>query len=249
LASGSSGNCFYVSEGKNSVLVDAGISCRQIAERLRMINKSTEDIDAIFITHEHSDHVRGADVFARAFNVPLFATEKTLQSCFLCSDDARINRIKNNESVNIGKLRISAFSKPHKASDPVFFRIEGSKKLSIITDLGYPCKNAQDAVSDSDFVCLESNHDIGMLENGPYPYYLKKWIKSDSGHLSNRQSSLCVLEYARRKLKNLMISHLSEINNTPRIALSSFKILKERQDLDIKLSVSTKDMPTRLMRI
>ncbi|MBI2124492.1 MBL fold metallo-hydrolase [Candidatus Pacearchaeota archaeon] len=249
LASGSSGNCFYVSEGKSSVLIDAGISCRQIAERLSMINKSPEDIGAIFITHEHSDHVRGADVFARAFNVPLFATEKTIQSCFLCSDEEKINKIKNNEAVNIGKLKIEAFSKPHKASDPVFFRIEGSKKLSIITDLGYPCKNAQDAVSDSDFVCLESNHDIGMLENGPYPYYLKKWIKSDSGHLSNRQSSLFVLEKTKRKLKNIMLSHLSEINNTPRIALSSFKILKERQDLGIRLSVSTKDMPTRLMRI
>ena len=214
-----------------------------------MISKSPENIDAIFITHEHSDHIRGADVFARTFNVPLFVTKKTFQSCFLCSDKGKINRIKNNEAVNIGKLRIEAFSKPHKASDPVFFKIESSKKVSIITDLGYPCQNAKDAISDSDFACLESNHDINMLEQGTYPYYLKKWIKSDSGHLSNRQSSLCVLEYARRKLKNVMISHLSEVNNTPRIALSSFKILKERHDLDIKISVPAKGRSTRLMKI
>lgn len=214
-----------------------------------MIGKSPESIDAIFLTHEHSDHVRGADVFARTFNVPLFATNKTFQSCFLCSDAEKINKIKNNEAVKIGKLRIEAFSKPHKASDPVFFRIEGGKKASIITDLGYPCQNAQDAVSDSDFICMESNHDISMLEHGPYPYYLKKWISSDSGHLSNRQSSLCVLEYARKKLKNIMLSHLSEVNNTPEIALSSFKILKERRDLGIKVSVSTRHAPTRLMKI
>jgi len=249
LASGSSGNCFYVGDGKNSVLIDAGISCKQIVERLGMINKSPENINAIFITHEHTDHIRGADVFARTFSVPIFATKKTSQSGFLCSDGEKVNKIKNNETVKIGNLNVETFSKSHNASDPVFFKIEAKKKVSVITDLGYPCQNVKDAISDSDFICLESNHDINMLEQGPYPYFLKKWIKSDSGHLSNLQSSICVLEYARKKLKNIMLSHLSEINNTPKIALSSFKILRERYDLDTKISLSTREKPTHLIKI
>jgi len=249
LSSGSTGNCYYVKENRTSILIDAGISCKQIVERLNIIKQKPESIQAIFITHEHSDHIRGADVLSRNFNIPIFLTKKTSKSRFICSNEENINLIKNNERVKIGNLSIESLSKSHKAEDPVFYKIESNKKLSIITDLGIPCQNTMDAISDSDFLCMESNHDVNMLEDGPYPYFLKNWIKSDSGHLSNLQSSLAVLEYGRSRLKNLMLCHLSQTNNTPQIALSNFKLLKERADLHPHISISSFSRPTQLFKI
>jgi phosphoribosyl 1,2-cyclic phosphodiesterase len=250
LSSGSSGNCFYVKDNDNAVLIDAGISCSQIVERLQKLRESPERVRAIFITHEHSDHIRGADVFSRTFNIPIFVNKKTSKSCFLCKDEKSINIIKNEETIEIGGLNISSFSKSHNAADPVFYEVsKNNKKVSVITDLGYPCKNVTDSISDSDFLCLESNHDIDMLEQGPYPIYLKRWIKSDSGHLSNLQSSLSVLEYGSSKLKNLMLCHLSQENNTRNMALSSFDILRERTDLHPKLHISSRLFPSLLVKI
>ncbi len=249
LASGSSGNCFYVKEGDCAVLIDAGISTKQIVERLGILKMNPEDIRAVFVTHEHSDHIRGCDYFARKFNVPIYATKKTIQHGFLCSDESLINHIKNNETVEIGKMRVEAFSKSHKAADPVSYNVYNGKKISIITDAGHACKNIVSHISDSDFLCLESNHDEEMLENGPYPYFLKSWIKSNEGHLSNSQAALCVLEHARSKLSHLMLSHLSRTNNTPRRALETFKILKERRDLHPKIMVSERGSPSPLFKI
>ncbi|VVB78375.1 Ribonuclease BN [uncultured archaeon] len=249
LASGSSGNCFYVENSGNAVLIDAGISAKQIFERLSSIGKKPENVKAIFITHEHSDHIRGADVFTRKFNVPIFATKKTSESCNLCSDSDMINIIKNDESFSIGGMRVEAFSKSHKASDPVSFNVSNGKKISIITDVGFACENVIANVSDSDALFLESNYDETMLENGPYPYFLKKWIKSDIGHLSNSQSALCVLENANSKLRYLILSHLSKNNNTPQAALESFNILKEKKNFSPRILVSERESPSSLMRL
>jgi len=250
LASGSSGNCFYIQNGDCAVLIDAGISAKQISERLERIGKKPEIVKGIFITHEHSDHIRGADVFARQFNIPIFATKKTANSCFLCKDEELINLIKNNEKTEIGGMEIEAFSKSHSASDPVSYNIVNGKKISIITDAGYACKNVISKVADADFLCIESNHDIEMLESGPYPHFLKKWIKSDKGHLSNLQSALCVLEYANKKLEHVMLSHLSKTNNTPALALETFHyLLKERKDLNPKITVSEREKPTPLFSV
>ncbi|MFA5258926.1 MAG: MBL fold metallo-hydrolase [Candidatus Pacearchaeota archaeon] len=249
LASGSSGNCFYVSNGNSGILIDAGISTKQIIERMSLINKGPETIKAIFITHEHSDHIRGADVFARKFNVPIFATKKTIQASCLCSNENLINSIKNDETINLNGVEVEAFSKFHKAADPVSYNISNGKKISIITDVGCVCNNVIKHVSDSDFLCIESNYDEEMLESGPYPYFLKKWIKSDIGHLSNAQSASCILENAKPSLKHVMLSHLSKNNNSPELALNSFNILKQRKDFSLKISVSQRESPTALFKI
>lgn len=250
LASGSSGNCFYVENEGKAVLIDAGISCKQIVERLHSLKKNPDRIKAIFITHEHSDHIRGADVFCRQFKVPIFATKKTAQSCFLCSSRDFIKHIKNNETVKIGGMNVEAFSKSHNAADPVSYNVWNGKKISIITDAGYGCKNVIANVSDSDFLCIESNHDEIMLEKGPYPYFLKQWIRSNEGHLSNLQSALCVLEHAPSRLKHVMLAHISKINNTSKLAMETFNhLLKERKDLHPKISVSERERPTALLRI
>lgn len=229
LSSGSSGNCFYAENKDSAVLIDAGISCKQILERLSFIGRSPSKIKGVFITHEHTDHVRGADVFCRNFGIPIFATEKTSENCLLCSDADLINTIKNDETVKINEMNVEAFSKSHKAGDPVSYNIFNGKKVSVITDLGKCCKNVIDNVSDSNLLCIEANHDLKMLEEGPYPWHLKRWISGDTGHLSNTQAGLLLLEHSPIKLKNIVLSHLSQTNNTPELAFRTVRgLLKER---------------------
>ena len=250
LGSGSSGNCFFVQNDKSAILIDAGLSAKQIISRLGATGASSARIKGIFITHEHADHIRGADVLARHLNIPIFATKKTIQNSFLCSNPDLINPIKNTEILKLAGMEISAFPKSHQAADPISFSIMNGKTLSIITDAGFACDNIISAVTDSDFLCFESNHDEKMLIEGPYPYFLKKWIKSDTGHLSNRQSALCVLEHANSKLNHVILSHLSQTNNTPELAIKTFNsLIKERRDLKPKVTYSDRDIPTRLFKI
>lgn len=250
LASGSSGNCFYIEHEKSAILIDAGISTKRIIERLISIKKYPSNIKAIFITHEHIDHVRGADVFARKFNIPIFATSKTIKNCFLCSDSQLINTIKNNETIKINNLEIKAFPKSHSAEDPVSYTISTNKSVAVMTDLGYLCEEAIAHISAADFIFLESNHDTKMLEHGPYPEHLKRWIKSNEGHLSNKQAALGILEHANQKLKHVVLSHISEINNTPQKALSTFNsLLKERKNFQDKISLSLGNQATSLFKV
>jgi phosphoribosyl 1,2-cyclic phosphodiesterase len=250
LSSGSCGNCFYINNGNSSVLIDAGISCRQILERFADLKQDSGRIKGIFVSHEHIDHIRGADVLARELQIPVFATKGTCKNGFLCSDSSLINEIKDDETITLGGMEIQAFLKSHDASQPVSFQIKNGKTISIITDIGYACKNVCESVQDSDFLVIEANHDIEMLENGMYPPFLKKRILSDKGHLSNLHSGLCVLEHGKRKLKNLMLAHLSENNNTPLLALSCFRnLLRERKDLKPKLMLSERKVCSELIRV
>lgn len=246
LASGSSGNCFYIGNKNSSVLVDAGISCKRIMERLSLLGENPGDIKGIFVTHEHTDHTLGVDVLARKFSIPIFATKGTINNSFLCSNEKLINEIKNDELIKLAGLEVEAFSKPHDAADPVSFAIRNGKMISILTDIGYASKNVINAVRDSDFLILESNHDLKMLQEGPYPYFVKRRIESEIGHFSNLHSGLCVLEHANKRLKNVMLAHLSEINNKPSLAINTFqRLMKERLDLNPKISLSLRS-PTEL---
>jgi len=251
LASGSSGNCFYVGNGKGGILIDAGISAKQICLRMQKRELQPEKVKAVFVTHEHIDHVRGIDVFARNFNVPIFVTQKTAAACFICDDADLIRVIRNTEEVILAGMIIEAFGKYHDAIDPVSYSVSnGKKKVGVMTDLGHACKRVQEQVSDADFLFLESNHDEQMLRSGGYPEHLKQLILSDIGHLSNRQAGLCVLEHASPRLKQVVLSHLSAQNNTPQLALRTFlKLVKERSDLSFETSLSVREEPTQVWKV
>lgn len=252
LASGSSGNSFFVKANGLSFLVDAGISCKQIVERLAAIGRNIDDVKALLITHAHIDHVRGADVLTRKFNIPMYATDKTFESfSHLLKQKDQFNSITADKTFNIGDVEINPFSKSHDCADPVSYSITYEENTaSIITDIGYACRNVRKAVSDSDILCLESNYDIDMLQNGPYPYYLKKRIAGESGHISNYDAALLAMEHASPKLRHIFLSHLSLNNNTPELALNTFKILKERKDLqDLNCSLTYRDRPTELFSL
>lgn len=253
LSSGSSGNCFYLGENKNGILIDCGISAKRLIERLNSIGIKEKEvgkrIKAIFLTHEHSDHKKGADVFARKFNIPIYATKGTLNS-FICSNSNLLNEIKTNELVNFRGFDIQTFSKKHKANEPVSFSFVGKKIFPVITDLGFCCDNVHKMISEANSLCIESNHDVKMLEEGPYPWHLKKWIKGDDGHLSNNQTGLGVMEYGNSKLKNVVLAHLSETNNTPELAMKTFKnLIRERKDLKPRIEVSTKEKISKIIRL
>lgn len=251
ISSGSGGNCFYVEKNNSAILVDVGISAKKVIERMNSLNLNVKKIKGIFVTHEHADHIIGADVFARRYNIPIYATKGTIANGNIGSNKDMIHQIKNSEIIKLGELKIEAFSKSHKAAEPVSYSIfDKNKVVSVITDAGYACENINDKISKSDFLFLESNHDIKMLKNGPYPYFLKKWITSDSGHLSNTQAGLAVLENGNKRLRNVVLSHISRTNNSPEVALNTFRnLLKERSNFNAKVSVSLETTPTKLFSL
>ncbi|MFH1396898.1 MAG: MBL fold metallo-hydrolase [archaeon] len=250
LASGSSGNCFYVGSKNTEILIDAGISCKQISERLTKIGKDINNIKGIFITHEHVDHIRGINVLSRKYNIPIYINEGTLAESFINPRNANI--IKTDKEFEFNGLKILPFSKSHDASDPISFQIKNkNKKISVVTDIGFSCDNVIQSISESNLVILESNHDLDMLKNGRYPQFLKNRIAGKLGHLSNYDAALLVLEHANKKLQHILLSHLSLNNNRPDLAVKTFNsLLSERKDLKkLQTILSYREKPTELITI
>ena len=252
LASGSSGNSFFYEADDNAFLIDCGVSCKQIELRLNQIGKDPNKIKAMFITHEHIDHIRGCNVFARKYNTPIYITEKTYKNSYFYFLNSKINFIQPDKKFKIGKIKIDPFSKFHDSIDPISYKLTyKNKKVLFLTDVGKPCKNVIKRIKKANIICLESNHDLEMLENGPYPKFLKQRIKSENGHLSNYDAALLVLEHASNRLKHIFLSHLSENNNTPELALATVKtIINERQDLQhLNYHLTYRDKPTEIIKI
>jgi len=249
LSSGSSGNCFLINNSGKSILVDAGISCKKIEEGFVSVGKNINSLNGIFITHEHSDHIIGADVLARKYNIPIFTTKNLAKNHFVCKDETLIQTIQKNDNVLMNGMEIISFPKIHKAIDPIGFTVlnpKTKKRTSIITDVGHVCKNVTEQVSFADVLFFESNHDEKMLQEGRYPYFLKKWVGGDDGHLSNTQSALCVLENSKKRMSDLILSHLSKHNNTPEIALNRHsELIQHRSDLNPRITVSG-EIPTKI---
>ena len=234
-ASGSSGNCEYIGDGNTNILLDMGISTKRIVNSLEEISISPEEIDGILITHEHSDHIKGITVFESKYKVPIYATEGTLKGIEKSDkkhqiDTSLFRPIKPDKEIVIGGFCVKPFSTSHDALDSVCYTISDNvSKVGMATDLGIYDKYIINNLMDSDLLFIEANYDLAMLQAGPYPFYLKKRIMSDYGHLSNDMSARLILQLLSRKVKHIFLAHLSKENNYPELAYQSVKCDLERE--------------------
>ena len=246
LVSGSSGNCSLISDGKTTLLVDCGLSCKKLEEALSKAKVDPKDISAMLITHEHSDHIKGTGIVSRKYNIPVFATLKTHEYMNLGKvDSCNVEYVSPGVDIEIGSIGVRPFSIPHDAADPVGYNFFfGEKKLSLATDIGKMNDSVMESLKGSLAVLLESNHDIGMLQNGRYPLYLKRRILGDLGHLSNLDAAKCVLELVKSGTSHIMLGHLSQENNTPTAAYTTTKNYLEENgvilDKDATLTVAAR---------
>lgn len=227
LASGSRGNCSIVSTKNVSIMIDDGLALRNLEEKARLANFDIKKLNAILITHEHSDHIRGIASLCKKYSLPVYCHAQSKDYV----DPMIVPYIINTDMdlpFEIGDLAVTPFRLPHDANYNLGYKIsQGGATLSIATDLGYVSESTLEKLSGSDFVMLESNHDVDMLKNGTYPYALKHRILSKNGHLSNDDCAGAILELKKRGTKRFLLAHLSQDNNTPEIAFDcTAKILE-----------------------
>src|ERR1700744_1424280 len=216
LNSGSNGNCYYVGNDEEAVLIDAGISCRETEKRMNRLGLSIEKVKAVFISHEHSDHINGLEVLSKKYQIPVYITAKTLSKTRLLLNEKHICQFTAYATVSIGSLAVTAFSKRHDADDPHSFVVSGNGvNIGVLTDIGSVCKNVKDNFSQCHAVFLETNYDDQMLTEGNYPYHLKKLISGNFGHLSNAQALELFVKHKPPYMSHVLLSHLSKDNNCP----------------------------------
>lgn len=220
--SGSNGNCYYVGNDNEAVLIDVGISCRETEKRMKSVGLCMSKVRAIFISHEHTDHITGVPVLARKYNLPVYLTEETYRLSELKIDGYRVFEAGN--AITVGELRVCAFGKSHDACDPHSFIVSSSSvSVGIFTDIGHICDNLVYYFKQCHAAFLEANYDEEMLENGRYPYYLKKRIRGGKGHLSNTEALQLCMDHRPPFMSHLLLSHLSKENNSPAIVSELFK--------------------------
>ena len=248
LASGSKGNSLFVSCDNQRFLIDAGLSGIEVERRLKHIDIDPQSLTAIIITHEHSDHVKGAGILSRRFNLPLYITQKTFQACQGLGKIEDIYFFECGTSFNIDQILVSPFSISHDAIDPAGLTMEyKDHKIGIATDLGIVTNLVKEYLKGSNILYLESNHDPEMLINGPYPWYLKQRIKDRRGHLSNIDAKILVSELKTEALKHVILAHLSEENNCPQKAVQ--EVSKSLNASNIALHVAGPAKPGKIIKL
>ncbi len=217
LASGSSGNACYIETDRARVLIDAGLSCKEVERRLGLTGVNANGLDAIIITHEHSDHIKGAGALARRFGLPLYLNRKTLdRGRSVVGNLPKPVIVQTGQTLTINDLTVETFTKCHDAADPfgLVLSFDGMK-IGLVTDLGRTTRLVEDRLRKCHALIVEFNHDQGMLEEGPYPLDLKRRIKGPDGHLSNEQAGNLIRVISHEDLKYLILAHLSKTNNRP----------------------------------
>jgi phosphoribosyl 1,2-cyclic phosphodiesterase len=219
LASGSKGNATYFSDGDTSILIDAGLSGVELQRRLVSRDLVPEQLNAIIVTHEHSDHIQGVGILSRRYKLPVYINQKTHRASPGLGNLHETKSFECGQAFDIGNLTVHPFSISHDAEDPVGFTIgQNGTTVAIATDLGIATSMVKEHLKHCALLILEANHDPRMLENGPYPWPLKQRIKSRTGHLSNTSSKILLQELQHENLQHVILAHLSEINNTPQLA-------------------------------
>ncbi|MFQ5795930.1 MAG: MBL fold metallo-hydrolase [Candidatus Bipolaricaulia bacterium] len=239
LASGSSGNCLYISSNGTDVLIDAGLSAREAVSRLQQIGGAPDRIAALLITHEHSDHCHGAGVLARRFACPIYTTERTLEAIewYLLGGKVRTHTFRIDEPFAVGSLTFHPFRVFHDAREPCGLVIEDDCiRLGIATDLGVVTASVLDALAGCHMVILEANHDLDMLIHGGYPWHLKQRIRSEVGHLSNKACGEALAKLAAGGMKVAVLAHLSQNNNRPDLALETVRRYLEGTEVELRIA-------------
>lgn len=246
LNSGSNGNCYYVGNEHEAVLVDAGISCREAERRMASIGLNIRRVKAVFISHEHTDHIRGLSVLAKRYQLPVFISRPTLQKSSVRLPGHQIVDMADGQEIQIGGLHITPFSKYHDAADPFSFTVSGNGvTIGVFTDLGRCCDKLKYHFNQCHAAFLEANYDADMLEHGRYPYFLKQRIRSGHGHLSNAEALQLVLEHKAPFLKHLLLAHLSKDNNCPELAQQLFAV----QCKGVEVTVASRYGPSAVLTI
>ena len=223
LNSGSNGNCYYVGNDQEAILIDAGISCRETEKRMKRLGLSMEKVKAIFVTHEHADHISGIPVLSKKYSLPVYFTPLTLMNCGFKLPEEQVRFFRAHQPVPIGNLFITAFPKLHDASEPHSFVISsGEVRVGVFTDIGAPCEQLTNHFKQCHAAFLESNYDEELLRNGSYPYHLKKRISGGKGHLSNKQALEFYTMHKPACMSHLILSHLSKNNNCPVLVSALF---------------------------
>ncbi|WP_449354812.1 MBL fold metallo-hydrolase [Virgibacillus natechei] len=250
LASGSTGNAFYIESEKEKILVDAGLSGKQLDQLFAGVQVDPRELTGILVTHEHSDHIKGLGIVARKYNLPIYANEKTWKAM-----EGSIGKISLDQKFHFGMgevktfgdMDIESFGVSHDAAEPMFFTFRhDGKKIALVTDLGYVSERIKKTVEDADAYIFEANHDVSMLRMGRYPWNVKRRILGDSGHVSNEDAGLALADIIGNETKRIYLAHLSQDNNMKDLArMSVDNMLKER---GIKLDLCDTDpkAPTAL---
>ncbi len=239
IASGSNGNCIYIGTANTHILIDAGLSGRKIEAGLSSLAVKPEGLDAIFVTHEHSDHIQGVGVLSRRFDIPIYATPKTWRFFDRHGTIGKIvekNRIilEPEQETEVKDMKIMPFSVLHDGAEPVGYVIKHkSQKISVATDIGFVTDEVKQHISGSDLILIESNHDEEMLKNGPYPLALKQRVLGKMGHLSNAATGMLLSEVMCNRLKHVYLGHLSEENNRPLIALNTVSSILSSNKINV----------------
>lgn len=256
LYSGSTGNSLYVQSDNTKILVDAGVSGKKIVEALESINVLPEELDAILVSHEHTDHIKSVGTLSKKFNIPVYANNGTWNS--MPSEQAKITsnnqyKFKTSEDFEIGDLRIHSFKTPHDAAESCGFSILNSNtKLSIATDLGHITKEIMNSLEDSSFIMLESNYEPEVLRACSYPYSLKTRISGPNGHLSNYDAGNVITTLMHSGLKDVMLGHLSKESNFPELAYRTvLNAINENSSNrnKINLNVASRFEPSKLLDV
>lgn len=247
LNSGSNGNCYYIGNGKEAVLIDAGLTCRETEKRMRHLDLDIKKVRAIFISHEHGDHIKGVEVISHKYKIPVYITPKTLSHSRL----KKLNPIltvsfQKEEIIEVGNLRVTAFAKYHDAADAHSFIVTcNGTTIGVFTDLGRVCDQLKHYYKQCHAAFLEANYDNDMLQKGRYPYHLKQRISNGWGHLSNKEAFELFDTCEAPHLSHVFLSHLSADNNRPDIALETFR----RKATNVSVTIASRYEPMALQHI
>ncbi|WP_077623745.1 MBL fold metallo-hydrolase [Sediminibacillus massiliensis] len=257
LASGSTGNAFYIASEREKILVDAGLSGKEMERLLAEVNIDPNEITRLLVTHEHSDHIKGLGIMARRYNLPIFANEKTWKAM-----EGSIGKISLDqkflfnmeETKSFGDIDVESFGVSHDAAEPMFYTFHhNKKKVALVTDLGYVSERIKKTVENADAYIFESNHDVSMLRMGRYPWNVKRRILGDSGHVSNEDCALALSDIIGNETKRIYLAHLSKDNNMKELARMSVENYLNDNGFTIGDKISLHDtdpkMPTPLYEV